>query len=201
MVTMRTFSCCSITVSTNETVLTSLTNAIAERLFLGEASPHMPPTVSDKLSKPAAPSSATAIAQPCHALSTAEVLQTFDSHPANGLSAEDAAGRVQAMGWNELPEKPSRPAWLSFLFQFHDPLLYILLIAGAVKAALGSWTNACVIWGVTVINAVIGYVQESKAEGAIAHWQRPSRRKQQSYAMGKPYRYPQENLCRAISCC
>ncbi|MEO1622910.1 MAG: HAD-IC family P-type ATPase, partial [Cyanobacteria bacterium J06632_3] len=103
-----------------------------------------------------------------HALSASEVLQTFDSHPANGLSAEDAAGRVQAMGWNELPEKPGRPDWLSFLFQFHDPLLYILLIAGAVKAALGSWTNACVIWGVTVINAVIGYVQESKAEGAIA---------------------------------
>ena len=67
-----------------------------------------------------------------------------------------------------MPVKPGKPAWLRFLLQFHQPLLYILLLAGAVKAFLGSWTNAAVIWGVTVINAIIGYVQEAKAEGAIA---------------------------------
>lgn len=71
-------------------------------------------------------------------------------------------------GWNELPVKPGKPAWLKFALQFNQPLLYILLIAGAVKASLGSWTNASVIWGVTVLNAIIGYVQEAKAEGAIA---------------------------------
>jgi magnesium-transporting ATPase (P-type) len=57
---------------------------------------------------------------------------------------------------------------LKFLLQFHQPLLYILLFAGSVKALLGSWINAAVIWGVTVLNAIIGYVQEAKAEGAIA---------------------------------
>jgi magnesium-transporting ATPase (P-type) len=46
------------------------------------------------------------------------------------------------------------------LLQFHQPLLYILLVAGLVKALLGSWTNALVIWAVTVINAMIGYIQE-----------------------------------------
>lgn len=52
----------------------------------------------------------------------------------------------------------------------HDWLthFYILLIAGGVKAFLGSWTPALVIWGVTIINALIGYVQEAKAEDAIA---------------------------------
>jgi Ca2+-transporting ATPase len=51
--------------------------------------------------------------------------------------------------------------------QFHQPLLYILLVAGAIKALLGQWVNAGVIWDVTLINAIIGFVQESKAESAI----------------------------------
>jgi magnesium-transporting ATPase (P-type) len=57
---------------------------------------------------------------------------------------------------------------LRFLLQFNQALLYILLIAGIIKALLGSWTNAAVIWAVTLINAIIGFVQESKAEEAIA---------------------------------
>ncbi|MGP1384852.1 MAG: cation-transporting P-type ATPase [Thainema sp.] len=86
----------------------------------------------------------------------------------SGLTAEEVANRYETYGRNELPVKPGKPAWLRFLLQFNQPLLYILLLAGAVKAFLGSWTNAAVIWGVTVINAIIGYVQEAKAEGAIA---------------------------------
>ncbi|MEM6435980.1 MAG: HAD-IC family P-type ATPase, partial [Cyanobacteria bacterium P01_D01_bin.115] len=103
-----------------------------------------------------------------HHLSEPEVIEYFDSDLQTGLSAEAVASRYEKHGWNELQFKPGKPAWLRFLLQFNQPLLYILLLAGAVKASLGSWTNACVIWGVTVINAVIGYVQEAKAEGAIA---------------------------------
>lgn len=103
-----------------------------------------------------------------HQLSEQEVLDYFTSDIAAGLSAEEIARRYEKYGWNELQFKTGKPAWLRFLLQFHQPLLYILLLAGVVKALLGSWTNAFVIWGVTVINAVIGYVQEAKAEGAIA---------------------------------
>jgi len=103
-----------------------------------------------------------------HQLSGADTIAQLKSNIDSGLPAEDVAQRYAVFGWNELPVQKGQPAWLRFLLQFHEPLLYILLIAGAVKAALGSWTNACVIWGVTVINAVIGYIQESKAEGAIA---------------------------------
>ncbi len=103
-----------------------------------------------------------------HQLSEREVIECFSSDAEKGLSPEEVASRYEKYGWNELQFKPGKPAWLRFLLQFHQPLLYILLLAGAIKAILGSWTNAAVIWGVTVINATIGYVQESQAEGAIA---------------------------------
>ncbi|AFY40132.1 ATPase, P-type (transporting), HAD superfamily, subfamily IC [[Leptolyngbya] sp. PCC 7376] len=103
-----------------------------------------------------------------HDLSTQKVLDDFGSNLEQGLSAEQVAQRYETYGWNELTFKSGKPAWLRFLLQFHQPLLYILLFAGVVKAFLGSWTNAAVIWGVTVVNAVIGYLQEAKAEGAIA---------------------------------
>ncbi|MEA5597914.1 cation-transporting P-type ATPase [Rivularia sp. UHCC 0363] len=105
---------------------------------------------------------------PYHELSVLSVIEKFNSNLEAGLTAEEVAIRYETYGWNQLPIKPGKPAWLRFLLQFNQPLLYILLVAGAVKAFLGSWTNAAVIWGVTVINATIGYVQEAKAEGAIA---------------------------------
>ena len=106
--------------------------------------------------------------QSFHELSGEEVIQSFTGNLESGLTAEEVASRYEIYGWNQLPIRPGKPAWLKFLLEFHQPLLYILLIAGVVKAFLGSWTNAAVIWGVTVINAIIGYLQEAKAEGAIA---------------------------------
>ncbi len=103
-----------------------------------------------------------------HDLCDREVIEHCGSDAEVGLTAEEVARRYEKYGRNELQFKPGKPAWLKFLLQFHQPLLYILLLAGSVKALLGSSTNAAVIWGVTVINAVIGYVQEAKAEGAIA---------------------------------
>jgi cation-transporting ATPase F len=97
-----------------------------------------------------------------------EVVQALDSDLKQGLTAAEVANRYERFGWNELATKPGKPAWLRFLLQFNQPLLYILIVAGTIKALLGSWTNAAVIWGVTVINAIIGYIQEAKAEGAIA---------------------------------
>lgn len=103
-----------------------------------------------------------------HYLSTEEVTQRLESNLETGLTSTEVKTRQQRFGFNELKGKPPKSALLRFLLQFNQPLLYILLIAGGVKAFLGEWVNAGVIWTVTVINAIIGYVQESKAESAIA---------------------------------
>ncbi|PSB21355.1 carbonate dehydratase [filamentous cyanobacterium CCP2] len=105
---------------------------------------------------------------PYYELPASEVVQSLGSHPEKGLTTPEVKSRIDRFGFNELKAKPAKPAWLRFLAQFNQALLYILLVAGLIKAFLGSWTNAIVIWGVTVINAIIGFVQESKAEGAIA---------------------------------
>lgn len=129
-----------------------------------------------------------------HELSTQESIEFFDSNSEKGLTAQEVANRYKIYGWNQLPIKPGKPAWLRFLLQFHQPLLYILLIAGGVKAFLGSWTNAAVIWGVTVINAVIGYVQEAKAEGAIASLAKAVTTETTVLREGQTLRIPSQDL-------
>ncbi|MBF2017804.1 MAG: cation-transporting P-type ATPase [Rivularia sp. T60_A2020_040] len=103
-----------------------------------------------------------------HHLSVEEVTQNLDTDLDTGLTSAVAAKKREHFGANELKSKPGKGPFLRFLLQFNQPLLYILLIAGAIKAFLGQWVNAGVIWGVTLINAIIGFVQESKAESAIA---------------------------------
>lgn len=116
------------------------------------------------------PTTVTSISAPqnYHSQGTTEVIQVLNSDPERGLSSTEVYKRQSEFGKNELKGKPGKPAWLRFLLQFNQALLYILLIAGLIKALLLQWTNAGVIWGVTLINAIIGFVQESKAEGAIA---------------------------------
>ncbi|MFN6514981.1 MAG: cation-translocating P-type ATPase [Nostoc sp. CreGUA01] len=103
-----------------------------------------------------------------HHLSVEEVTRHLDTNLETGLTSAVAAKKREHFGANELKSKPGKSPLLRFLLQFNQPLLYILLIAGAIKATLGQWVNAGVIWGVTLINAIIGFVQESKAESAIA---------------------------------
>ncbi|MEH1913509.1 cation-translocating P-type ATPase [Nostoc sp.] len=103
-----------------------------------------------------------------HTLSEQKVVQTLASHPEAGLTYEEATKRHQQMGANQLTGKSGKSSWLRFLEQFNQPLLYILLTAGLVTLLLRDWLDAGVIFGVTLINVIIGYIQESKAEGAIA---------------------------------
>ncbi|MBD1928249.1 cation-transporting P-type ATPase [Trichocoleus sp. FACHB-90] len=106
--------------------------------------------------------------QQWHHLPAPEISSELNSNLETGLTSAEVAKRQEQFGSNELKGKAGKSPLVRFLLQFNQPLLYILLIAGAIKAFLGEWVNAWVIWGVTLINAIIGFVQESKAESAIA---------------------------------
>jgi magnesium-transporting ATPase (P-type) len=103
-----------------------------------------------------------------HALDSTQVLERLHVDPADGLPAGEVTRRRAQHGPNRLPEPPRRPAWQRFLLQFHNPLIYVLLVAGLATLALGSHVDAGVILGVVLINALIGHVQEGKAEQALA---------------------------------
>ncbi|MBD2157016.1 cation-transporting P-type ATPase [Leptolyngbya sp. FACHB-16] len=103
-----------------------------------------------------------------HHLPVKEVVQSLGTDPETGLSTQAVKERRDRFGANELTAQKGQSAWVRFLQQFNQPLLYILLAAGVVTALLHEWIDAGVIFGVTILNAVIGFIQESKAENAIA---------------------------------
>ncbi|PAX60777.1 cation-transporting P-type ATPase [Brunnivagina elsteri] len=103
-----------------------------------------------------------------HSMEIGEAIALLQTNSDKGLNGFEVKERVSRYGANELTAKKGQSWWLKFLLQFNQPLLIILLCAGLVKALSGSFVNAGVIWGVTTTNAIIGFIQESKAEGAIA---------------------------------
>lgn len=102
-----------------------------------------------------------------HELPAHEVLVLVETDAHVGLDAGEARDRLRRFGHNVLPPVHRRGPLLRFLLQFHNPLIYILLVAAAATLALGETVDAGVILGVVLINAVIGYVQESRAEAAL----------------------------------
>ncbi len=103
-----------------------------------------------------------------HHLSPEEVMDLLGTDPQNGLDILEAKRRLAEFGANVLTGKPGKTALERFLLQFHQPLVYILIVAAVVTAVLGEWLDAWVICGVVLVNAVVGYVQEAKAVKALA---------------------------------
>jgi len=105
----------------------------------------------------------------------AEVAEALGTDLEQGLTAAEAALRLSADGPNELRSVPPAPAWRRFLEQFQDPLIYLLLaavvisvVAWALEGADGVPVDALVIAAIVILNAIMGYVQESKAADAVA---------------------------------
>ena len=101
-----------------------------------------------------------------HSESVAAVLESFVTSP-DGLSRDEVTNRQAKHGLNRLAEATPRGPLVRFFYQFHNVLIYVLIVASAVTAMLEHWVDASVILGVVLINAVIGFVQEGKAENAL----------------------------------
>ena len=102
-----------------------------------------------------------------HALPGEAVVDELQTDAVRGLPAAEIAARRARFGPNALPPPRRRGPWLRFALQFHNPLIYVLLAAGAITFALRDYVDAGVIVGVVIINALIGFVQEGKAEKAL----------------------------------
>ena len=102
-----------------------------------------------------------------HSLAVEEVLRRIGGSP-SGLSACESARRLAVHGPNRLPEVQPRSPFARFLAHFHNILIYVLLGSAAVTAALQHWVDTGVILAVVLANAVIGFIQEGKAESAMA---------------------------------
>ncbi|MDO9371448.1 MAG: cation-transporting P-type ATPase [Gammaproteobacteria bacterium] len=102
-----------------------------------------------------------------HALDSNEVLRTLETSP-SGLASEEAAARAGRYGPNQLTLRRGRSPLQRLLQQFHNLLVYLLLGAAVITAMLQHWVDTGVIVGVVVVNALIGFIQEGKAEQALA---------------------------------
>src|SRR5687767_12444792 len=103
-----------------------------------------------------------------HAKPIDEVLASLRGHLEHGLSQLEARERLRQHGANELTEKP-KPGFLVLLWdQFNNYLVIILILAALIALALGEWVDSVAIMCIVVLNAVVGVIQESKAEQALA---------------------------------
>ncbi len=102
-----------------------------------------------------------------HALPADEVAKRLGVSPDQGLDADEARTRLQKYGPNRLPEGKKRGPFMRFLAQLNNILVYVLLGAGFTKLMLSLWLDAGIIFGVVILNALLGFIQEGKAEKAL----------------------------------
>jgi magnesium-transporting ATPase (P-type) len=102
-----------------------------------------------------------------HAIDADHVARRLNTNTVNGLDAAEVSQRLTTYGPNRLPEGKKQGSLMRFLLQFNNILVYVLLAAGFVKLMIGLWLDAAIILAVVVINALLGFIQEGKAEKAL----------------------------------
>jgi len=109
----------------------------------------------------------TLLSRHWHHLPTDEVLQLLETHPQTGLDIFAVKHRQEELGRNVLTPRRGKSPLMRFLLQFNNPLIYILLVATVVTAFVKDIVDAAIIFAAVLVNAIIGYIQESRAERAI----------------------------------
>src|SRR5262245_32275645 len=102
-----------------------------------------------------------------HAMAADEVVKRLTTETGKGLEADEASRRLAQYGPNRLPAGKKRGPLMRFLSQFNNVLVYVLLGAGFTKMMLGLWVDASIILGVVILNGLLGFIQEGRAEKAL----------------------------------
>jgi len=123
-----------------------------------------PSASSDRTPSTPAPEPATAF----HTLSVAAVADALKTEPERGLSVDEAARRLSAYGPNVLREAKGNPPWKLFLRQFEDFMIWVLMGAAVLAGLQGEWIDTAAIVTILVLNAVLGFAQEFRAEKALS---------------------------------
>jgi Ca2+-transporting ATPase len=102
-----------------------------------------------------------------HDVDAADVAAGLGTDPARGLTAGEAAARLLRYGRNELVEHGRKPAWRLLVEQFTNAMIIVLMIAAVITALLGDYKDTVVILAIVVLNGIVGFVQEYRAEQAL----------------------------------
>lgn len=105
----------------------------------------------------------------------------------NGLTVEQAALKLAEYGPNELEEKKKKPAWLLFLFQFTDFMILVLIAAAIIAGIAGDLTDTIIILVIVILNAIVGFIQEYRAEKAMEALKKIAAFQANVLRNGKPY--------------
>ena len=105
---------------------------------------------------------------PWHSRAIQEVIETLGTEPSTGLEVAEAQARLSKYGPNELAERPRPGFWQLLLGQFNNFVIIILIVAAVISLLLGEMIEAGAIMAIVILNAVLGVIQESKAEEALA---------------------------------
>ncbi|MFN3533010.1 MAG: cation-translocating P-type ATPase [Candidatus Brocadia sp.] len=111
---------------------------------------------------------------PWHTMPIDEVIRRLDTNPDTGLSNTEADNRLKKYGYNQLEEKEGVSPLLLFLGQFNNFIVWVLIGAAIISGALEEWVDALAIIAIVVINAIIGFIQEYRAEKSLAALQKMS---------------------------
>jgi Ca2+-transporting ATPase len=131
---------------------------------------------------------------PPHAAQVDDLIRALGTDAQRGLSAEDAARRLERHGRNELVEAPPTPWWRRLARQFADLLVWILMAAAIVSGLLGEWIDVFAIFAIVILNGVLGFVQEGRAEQALAALRKLSSPKAKVVRDGKSQNLAAANL-------
>ena len=102
-----------------------------------------------------------------HALAIDDVVRRLNTSTDKGLDEAEVSQRLTKYGRNRLPEARRQGPFMRFLLQLHNVLVYVLLAAAFTKMMLNLWLDASIILGVVFLNALLGFIQEGRAEKAL----------------------------------